>query len=185
MMDTSTASVNSALQRARRVVADRVPPLTQQRTLADIDDARLRAVVEGYASALERRDADALVSLLTEDVTWSMPPLPGWYRGRDDVMAFARAVPLGDCGSWMAVPASANGQPAVALYLDGPATHDEGGPGIHRAWSFTVLTLRGEAIAELTSFLGPEVFRAHGLPTELVRRTTRRADADTPGRFRD
>jgi RNA polymerase sigma-70 factor (ECF subfamily) len=185
MMDTSTASVNSALQRARRVVADRVPPLTQQRTLADIDDARLRAVVEGYASALERRDADALVSLLTEDVTWSMPPLPGWYRGRDDVMAFARAVPLGDCGSWMAVPASANGQPAVALYLDGPATHDEGGPGIHRAWSFTVLTLRGEAIAELTSFLGPEVFRAHGLPTELVRRTTRRADADTPGKIRD
>ena len=56
---------------------------SQQRTLARLDDARLRAIVEGYASALERRDARALVALLTEDVTWSMPPLPGWYRGRD------------------------------------------------------------------------------------------------------
>jgi RNA polymerase sigma-70 factor (ECF subfamily) len=170
MMETSTASVNSALQRARRVVADRVPPVSQQRTLAQLDDARLRAIVEGYAQALERRDARALVALLTEDVTWSMPPLPGWYRGRDDVMTFARAVPLGDCGSWRAIPASANGQPAVALYLDGPATRGhaaDGEPGRHRAWSFTVLTVRDGAIAALTSFLGPEVFRAHGLPTVL------------------
>jgi RNA polymerase sigma-70 factor (ECF subfamily) len=173
MMETSTASVNSALQRARRLVADRVPPVSQQRTLAQLDDSRLRGIVEGYARALERRDARALVALLTEDVTWSMPPLPGWYRGRDDVMAFARAVPLGDCGSWRAVPASANGQPAVALYLDGPATRGDGedtgdsGTGRHRAWSFTVLTLRDGAIASLTSFLGREVFRAHGLPTVL------------------
>jgi RNA polymerase sigma-70 factor (ECF subfamily) len=154
MMATSTASVNSALQRARRLVAERVPPVSQQRTLAQLDDARLRGIVEGYAGALERRDARALVALLTED-------------GRDDVMAFARAVPLGDCGSWRAVPASANGQPAVALYLDGPATQVDGEPGRHRAWSFTVLTLRDEGIASLTSFLGPEVFGAHGLPTVL------------------
>ena len=167
MMETSTASVNSALQRARRLVAERVPPVSQQRTLARLDDAGLRAIVEGYARALERRDARALVALLTEDVTWSMPPLPGWYRGRDDVMAFARAVPLGDCGSWRAVPASANGQPAVALYLDGRATRVDGEPSAHRAWSFTVLTLRDAGIVSLTSFLGPEVFRAHGLPIVL------------------
>jgi RNA polymerase sigma-70 factor, ECF subfamily len=170
MMATSTASVNSALQRARRLVAERVPPVSQQRTRAELDDARLRAVVDGYARALEHHDADALVSLLTEDVTWSMPPLPDWYSGRDDVMAFARAVPLGDCGDWRARTATANGQPAVALYLDGPATRgpdDEGGR--FRAWSFTVLTLRGGAIAELTSFIGPDVFRAHGLPPALDR----------------
>jgi RNA polymerase sigma-70 factor, ECF subfamily len=170
MMATSTASVNSALQRARRLVAERVPPVSQQRTLADLDDARLRAVVDGYARALEHRDARALVSLLTEDVTWSMPPLPGWYRGREDVMAFARAVPLGDCGEWRTLRATANGQPAVALYLDGPATRvGARGGGRFRAWSFTVLTLRDGAIAELTSFLGPEVFRAHGLPLALDR----------------
>jgi RNA polymerase sigma-70 factor (ECF subfamily) len=168
VMATTTASVNSALQRARRLVAERVPPVSQQRTLAQLDDAGLRAVVEGYARALERRDPAALLSLLSEDVTWSMPPLPQWYRGRDDVMAFARAVPLGDCGSWRAHPTSANGQPAVALYLDGPASRRPGGPsGVHRAWSVTVLTLRDGAIAELTSFVGPESFRALGLPLVL------------------
>jgi RNA polymerase sigma-70 factor, ECF subfamily len=167
-MKTSTASVNSALQRARRLVADRVPPVSQQRTLARLGDARLRGIVEGYARALERRDADALVALLTEDVTWSMPPLPGWYSGRGAVSAFARAVPLGDCGSWRAVPAGANGQPAVALYLDGPATWGQSAErGCHRSWSFSVLTVRDGAIASLTSFLGPEVFRAHGLPIVL------------------
>lgn len=84
-------------------------------------------------------------------------------------MAFARAVPLGDCGAWRALTTSANGQPAVALYLDGPATCVDGDAGRFRAWSFTVLTLRGGAIAELTSFLGPDVFRAHGLPLDLER----------------
>lgn len=78
MMKTSTASVNSALQRARRIVAERVPPRSQQQTLRELDDERLRAVVAGYSAALERGDADALVALLTEDVTWSMPPLPHW-----------------------------------------------------------------------------------------------------------
>lgn len=168
MMDTTTASVNSALQRARRLVAERVPAVSQQRTLAALDDARLRAVVEGYARALEHHDAQALIGLLTEDVTWSMPPLPGWYRGRDAVTAFVRAVPLGDCGSWRTLPTRANGQPAVALYLDGPATrgeHEDGGR--FRAWSLTVLTLRGASISELVSFIGPEVFRDHGLPLAL------------------
>jgi RNA polymerase sigma-70 factor (ECF subfamily) len=167
LMATTTASVNSALQRARRLVAERVPPVSQQRTLARLGDDGLRAVVDGYARALERRDAPALLALLTEDVTWSMPPLPQWYRGRDEVMAFARAVPLGDCGSWRAVPASANAQPAVALYLDGPATRPAGESGVHRAWSVTVLTLRGAAVVELTSFIGPQIFRALGLPLVL------------------
>ena len=174
-MDTTTASVNSALQRARRIVAEKVPPVSQQRTLADVGDARLRAIVAGYATALERGDADRLVALLTEDVTWSMPPLPGWYAGIDDVMAFARAVPLGDCGTWRTVATTANGQPAVALYLNGPAvrrgSHDNAaehadGPAF-RAWSLTVLTLRSDRIAGLTSFIGPEHFAAAGLPLAL------------------
>ncbi len=165
-MDTSTASVNSALQRARRIVAEKVPPVSQARTLADLDDARLRAVVAGYASALEQGDADRLVALLTEDVTWSMPPLPGWYAGRGPVEAFTRAVPLGSCGTWRTVVTSANGQPAVALYLCGPAVSSPD-DGSHRAWSITVLTLRGERIADLTSFLGAEHFAAAGLPLVL------------------
>ncbi|WP_433800834.1 sigma-70 family RNA polymerase sigma factor [Actinomycetospora sp. CA-084318] len=166
-MDTSTASVNSALQRARRIVAERIPPVSQARTLAELDDARLRAVVTGYATALEQGDADRLVALLTEDVTWSMPPLPGWYAGRDAVDAFTRAVPLGACGTWRTVVTSANGQPALALYLNGPAVAQGPDDRSFRAWSITVLTLRGDRIADLTSFLGPEPFTTAGLPLVL------------------
>jgi len=160
-MDTTTASVNSALQRARRIVAERVPARTQQQTLRELGDARLREIVAGYSAALERGDADALVALLTEDVTWSMPPLPHWYRGLDAVMDFAVRVPLTGCGSWTHLPTSANGQPAVAAYLW------DDGAGAHLGWSIDVLTLRGERIAEVTAFIGPDHFALLGLPTSL------------------
>ena len=160
-MDTSTASVNSALQRARRIVAEKIPSRTQQQTLRRLDDARLREIVAGYAAALERGDADTLVALLTEDVTWSMPPLPHWYHGLEAVTDFAVRVPLTGCGSWRHLPTSANGQPAVGCYL----WNDDA--RAHLAWSINVLTLRGEHIAEITSFLGPDHFTLFGLPASL------------------
>ena len=161
MMDTSAASVSSALARARRIVAKKAPADIQQQALRTIGDAQVREVVTRFATALERGDADALVALLTEDVTWSMPPLPHWYRGIAAVMDFAVQVPLTRCPSWRHRPTSANGQPAVAFYL-GP---DASSP--HDAWSITVLTLRGGGIAGLTSFLGAEHFRPFGLPASL------------------
>jgi RNA polymerase sigma-70 factor (ECF subfamily) len=161
MMATSTASVNSALQRARRLVADRVPTRTQQQTLRGLDDARLREIVDGYTNALEQGDADALVALLTEDVTWSMPPLPRWYRGLAAVTDFAVTVPLGSCGAWRHRPTSANGQPAVAGYLR------DDGTGEYLPWSIDVLTLRDGRIAEITSFIGAEHFALLGLPAAL------------------
>ena len=100
---------------------------------------------------------DLLLSLLTEDVTWSMPPLPHWYRGRAAVTEFATTIAF-TCGSWQHVPTSANGQPAVASYLRAP------GDDVHHAWSIDVLTLRGDRVAELTAFIGPEHFEAFGLP---------------------
>ena len=164
-MDTSTASVNSALQRARKLVAEKVPAASQQRTLREIDDARLREVVHGYSSALERGDADALVALLTEDVTWSMPPMAHWYAGIGPVTAFARAVPLGgDCGSWRHLDVTANGQLAVAAYRRAP---DEPADAPHTPWSIDVLTLRGDRIAEVTSFIGAEHHARFGLPDSL------------------
>jgi RNA polymerase sigma-70 factor, ECF subfamily len=161
MMGTSRASVNSALQRARAIVADRVPSRTQQQTLRELDDARLREVVAGFSGALERGDADGLVALLTEDVTWSMPPLEHWYRGLEAVTDWAVRVPLTSCGSWRHLPAAANGQPAVGCYLwDDRA-------GAHVAWSINVLTLRGALIAEITSFVGREHFALLELPDAL------------------
>jgi RNA polymerase sigma-70 factor (ECF subfamily) len=161
MMDTSTTSVNSALARARRVVAEKVPDRTQQQALRLIGDARLRQVVADYATALERGDADTLVALLTEDVTWSMPPLPHWYRGIEAVTDFAVRVPLTSCPPWRHLATSANGQPAVAGYL-----WDEGA-GAHLAWSIDVLTLRDGRISAVTSFVDAAHFPAFGLPASL------------------
>ncbi|WP_219927235.1 sigma-70 family RNA polymerase sigma factor [Prauserella shujinwangii] len=157
VMDTSTASVNSALQRARRIVAERIPDAGGQRA----PDTRLREIVADYAAALERGDAEALVALLTEDVTWSMPPLPHWYRGIDAVTDFAVRVPLTSCGAWRHLPTSANGQPAVAGYLR------RDGAGAYLPWSIDVLTVRGDRIAEVTSFIGAEHFAPFGLPAAL------------------
>ncbi len=162
IMDTTVASVNSALQRARATASGKIPARSQQRTLRMMDDAHVREVVTGFSSALERGDADALVALLTEDVTWSMPPLPHWYRGIEAVTDFAVTIPLTSCGSWQHRATTANGQPAVGGYLWNEAA------GAHRAWAIDVLTLRDGLIADVTSFIGEEHFVALGLPTSVA-----------------
>ncbi|MCW2528997.1 MAG: Pyridoxamine 5-phosphate oxidase-like FMN-binding protein [Pseudonocardiales bacterium] len=160
-MQTSTASVNSALQRARAVLAARAPSRSQQQALRTLGDVRLRELVTGFASALERGDADALIALLSADVTWSMPPLPNWYRGINAVSGFVRAVPLGSCGQWRARELTANAQPAIALYLR-TDPDDE-----YRAWSLNVLSMHDDAIGEVTSFIGSENFTRFGLPVTV------------------
>ena len=132
-----------------------MPARTQQQTLRKIDDARLREIVAGYSAALERGDADALVALLTEDVTWSMPPLPHWYRGLDAVTDFARADPARRL-RLVAAPADQRERPAGRRLLPAATTP----PAPHLAWSIDVLTLRGDRIAGVTSFIGPEPLRA-------------------------
>ncbi|MFI7115054.1 sigma-70 family RNA polymerase sigma factor [Amycolatopsis sp. NPDC049868] len=154
-MDTSVAAVNSALQRARAIVAEKVAPPGARRTL---DDTRTREIAAGFASALERGDADALVGLLAEDVTWSMPPLAQWYSGIEAVSGFAAEVPLGRCPSWRTEVVTANGQPAVACYLG------ESADATHHAWSITVLSLRDDRIRDITSFLDADLFARFGLP---------------------
>ncbi|MEV6909562.1 sigma-70 family RNA polymerase sigma factor [Amycolatopsis sp. NPDC051071] len=157
-MDTSVAAVNSALQRARAIVAEKVPSPSQQQTLRKLEDARVREIAAGYASALDRGDAGALVALLTEDVTWSMPPLAQWYRGIEAVTDFAVEVPIGRCPSWRNEIITANGQPTVACYVG------ESADAVHHAWSINVLSLRDEQICEITSFIDPALFTTFGLP---------------------
>ena len=161
MMQTSVASVNSALQRARRVVADKVPASSQQRTLRALGDARLREIVAQYSTALERGDADALVALLTADVTWSMPPMPHWYEGLAAVADFLVRLPLTTCGRWRHLPTVANGQAAVASYLC------PDGADVYTPWSIDVLTLRGDRVAGVVSFLGADHVARFGLPGSL------------------
>jgi len=159
VMATTTASVNSALQRARATVEARVPERSQQETLRTLPAGRARQVVAEYTAAFDAGDVDRLLALFTADATWSMPPLPHWYRGRAAQTEFADLVAM-RCGSWRVVPTTVSCQPGVATYLQVP------GDDVHRAWSVNVLTFRGDLLQDVTSFVGPEHFTLLGLPLE-------------------
>jgi RNA polymerase sigma-70 factor (ECF subfamily) len=154
LLDTTVAAVNSALQRARRAVDERLPERTQQETLRSLGDERLRALVERYVDAWERGDVGAVVSMLADDATFAMPPNAAWFRGRAAIADFLPRGPLSMRRRF--VPVGANGQVAFGTYC----WED----GRFRANAIHLLTLRGEAIAEITAFLDPGVFAAFGLP---------------------
>src|SRR5262249_11149909 len=116
-LETTPASVDSALQRAHKAVQERLPAQTQQQTLRLIPDDELSELVERYLAAWERNDVDAVVAMLAEAATIAMPPLPGWYSGRDQIAAFLRLYPLARTNRWRMLRTSANGQPALAGYL--------------------------------------------------------------------
>jgi RNA polymerase sigma-70 factor, ECF subfamily len=173
-LETTTAAVNSALQRARQTVDEKLPAQSQQATLRAVGDERLRELVEGYTEALQQGDVDSMVTMLTEDAAWSMPPLPGWYRGHEAVAAFLTDYPMRE--RWRHVPTRANGQLAVGCYMWNEERES------YVAAVLDVLTLRGARIAEVTGFLSPwvfkrfgeasgsmtpEAFRRFGLPDEL------------------
>ena len=158
-LDTTTASVNSALQRARVVIEERIPEQSQQATLRSLGDERLGELVESYSEALEQGDVDALLGLLTEDATWSMPPMNNWYRGHEAITGFLHKGPF--TVRWRHVPTRANGQVAIGCY-----TWDEE-TATYVAFALDVLTLRGGKIAEVTAFLDRAIFAGLGLPEEL------------------
>jgi RNA polymerase sigma-70 factor (ECF subfamily) len=146
-LETTVQSVNSALQRARKTVDERLPDQSQQATLRAIGDERLREVVEGYMNAMQAGDVEAIVGMLAEDAAWSMPPLPAWFTGRDALTGFLRSGPLSGDWRWRHLPAHANGQAAVGSY----AWHPE--DGTYRPFALDVLTLDGTRIKEITSFI--------------------------------
>src|SRR5436309_14527356 len=93
-LEMTTASVNSALQRARAAVDERLPEHSQQATLRSLGDDRVRELVEGYVDAWERADVDAAVAMLAEDASFAMPPLQTWFRGREALRIFLAGWPL-------------------------------------------------------------------------------------------
>jgi RNA polymerase sigma-70 factor, ECF subfamily len=162
-LDSSPASVDSALQRAHKSVEQRLPARSQQATLSALGDERLSALVGAYVDAWERSDIDAVVAMLAEDARITMPPIPSWYRGRDAIATFlAERVLRGDRPRRL-LPVRANGAPAFGQYF-----WDETS-GRLLPHGITVLTLRGEQIEEMTAFLTPDAFAHFGLPGELSR----------------
>jgi RNA polymerase sigma-70 factor (ECF subfamily) len=148
-LETSPASVYSALQRAHRTVDQRLPPRSQQATLGSLGDARQREIVDRYVQAWERHDVDAIVAMLTEGATIAMPPTATWYGGRGPIASFLGARPLDGSLRWQLTAARANGQLAARAQLWDPAA------GAFRPHHTAVLTLEDGLIGELNTFLEP------------------------------
>ncbi len=146
-LETTVASVNSALQRARKAVDERLPEQSQQATLRSLGDEGVREVVERYVDAWERGDVDSVVAMLTEDAAFAMPPLRTWYQGRAEIGLFLAGWPLSGQWRWSHVRARANGQEALAFY-----SWDEH-EGSYLPFALNVLTLRGAQISDVTAFV--------------------------------
>ena len=159
-LDTTVASVNSALQRAHKAVDARLPERSQQATLRSLGDERTRELVDAYVDAWQRGDVGLLLELLAEDAVFSMPPWTSWWRGRKTIADFASAA-VEFCAEARPVPARANGQPALAYY------HRDGETGRFAAAALDVITFEGDLITEITAFVTPEIFPRFGLPAEL------------------
>ncbi len=161
MLDTTEATVSSALQRARSVLDARLGP---PRVRAPAPRSpRERELAESFADAFERGDIDRVVSLLTDDATVTMPPEPFEYQGREAIASFLRHVQA------MRVPGRAtklvatrgNGQPAFGHYIKEPGAVAARGTGLF------VLTIEGDRIAAITRFGGGDLLPRFGLPTSL------------------
>jgi len=158
LLGGSTASIKSALQRARETLSrhytDRRPPLESQITPDQ------QKILRRYLQAWEEHDVDGFVAVLKEDATAVMPPWLQWFMGRDNIGTFFAAA-WKTCGGLRLLPTSANGQPAFAIYEFSTADERWNAHSIH------VITLESDAISSLTLFLDSRLFEDFGLPQFL------------------
>ncbi|WP_442907517.1 sigma-70 family RNA polymerase sigma factor [Kineococcus sp. G2] len=162
LLETSTASVNSALQRARATLAARpdVDPDALTGAGGTDLDAEHRELLERYVRAFESYDMDAFVALLAEDVTQNMPPFEMWLSGPRDVVRWMVG-PGRACRGSRLLRTDANGSPAFAQYKPG------GADGRLVPWALHVLDLREGRVRRITSFLDTRLFAHFGLPAHL------------------
>ncbi|MGO9382071.1 MAG: sigma-70 family RNA polymerase sigma factor [Mycobacterium sp.] len=157
MLETSTAAVNSALQRARAQLAEGRPILDE---LSEPTEPEARDVLDRYMAAFEHADVDELAELLRTDVELEMPPIPTWFIGRDAVCGFLARVVLHTPDQWRLVHTRANGAPAFAMYKRAP----DGSSGSFQAHGLDVLSLIGGRIARIVAFNDPTLVAKFGLP---------------------
>jgi RNA polymerase sigma-70 factor (ECF subfamily) len=155
LLETSVASVNSALQRARATLEAAEIDTTQSVDEADAD------LLARYVRAFEAYDMDALTALIKEDAVQSMPPYDLWLHGRDDIFTWWLGPGIGCRGSRVIPTTSANGSPAFGQYKPSEA-------GGYEPWALQVLEVADGGIAELTFFLDTDtLFPLFGLPPRL------------------
>jgi RNA polymerase sigma-70 factor, ECF subfamily len=153
-LGTSVPAVTSALQRARVAAQSRLPGRSQQSTLRSLGDDRIRVLAARYADAMERGDADLLVSMLTSDAAYTMPPPPTCLRGHDAIREFIWQDVRPQ--QWQHRATRANGQLAIGCYILAP--------GLRRyiASGLDVLTLAGDQVAAIHAFLTGDLLRQLG-----------------------
>jgi RNA polymerase sigma-70 factor (TIGR02960 family) len=160
MLQTSEASVNSLLRRARAAFESRLPATGRER--APLPESKLeRDVIGRFVDTVEHGDIDGMVALLTDDAWLTMPPLPHAYQGHNAIGAFLRGAEERRGGPMRLRPARANAQPAFGCYLSASETD------VARAFSLLVLTLEGDRISAITWFADSGVFPQFGLPQVL------------------
>jgi RNA polymerase sigma-70 factor, ECF subfamily len=155
-LETTAASVNSSLRRARARIALAEP---REDEIIEPDDSDSRAMLDRYMTAFREADMALLVSILRDDVTIEMPPVPTWFAGIDRVSDFL-AVRVSFADQWRMLPTIANGQPAAAAYV-------RDADGIHGAHSVQVLTTTTTGIQRVVAFRSPGLFAYFGVPEYL------------------
>jgi RNA polymerase sigma-70 factor (ECF subfamily) len=161
LLEGTTASINSALQRARETLAKRYPD--GRPAAVPQRDPKQQELLNRYLEAWEQHDVDSFVALLKEDATFTMPPWLQWYVGRETIRSFFE-IAWKTCGGVRLIPTTANGQPAFAVY------DYSGADGRWHAHAIHVLTIRAGTLQALTAFqppTGPNLFPAFGFPTIL------------------
>jgi RNA polymerase sigma-70 factor (ECF subfamily) len=159
LLDTSVASVNSALQRARATLDEAAATSTTQ--MADLEQPD-RELLARYVDAFQRYDIDALTTVIHEDASQSMPPYDMWLRGREDIFAWFFGAGIGCRGSRLLPVGTTNGTVAFGQYKP-----SESGSG-HDPWALQVVEFRDGRVGELTFFLSTErLFPLFGLPSRL------------------
>jgi RNA polymerase sigma-70 factor (ECF subfamily) len=155
-LETSTAAVNSALQRARKAIGSAAP--TQQTVLRDLGDAAVNDIAARWADAWQAGDVNTIVAMLADDARYSMPPLPQWYQGQDEIRAFLLRDPLQS--RWRFLPTTANGQIAFGTYRWDDAA------GAYIPGGLDVLTLLDGRVSDIVAFLTADLTR-FGLPAHV------------------
>jgi RNA polymerase sigma-70 factor (ECF subfamily) len=155
LLGTSTAAVNSILQRARAQL-DQVAP--SQEAIVEPEEADQRELLDRYVTAFQNYDVDAIVELFTKDAVWEMPPFAGWYRGPDSIgRLILTNCPASRPGDMLLLPTRANGQPAFGLYMRQPG-------GDYVAFQLHVLSVGPAGVSHAVVFFDLSLFPKFGLP---------------------
>jgi len=162
LLEVSVPAVKSALHRARTTLDARQQTVKQEELVATASET-LQAQLARYVRAWESADADGLASLLKEEATFSMPPIPAWYQGRESVRVLVSKTVFGGKPErrWRLHPTQANGERAFGLYRwDGEAN-------VYRAYGIQVVVFAGKEIADITTFRVPSLMASFKLPETL------------------